>query len=333
MSDKQVQHTVDEHYVPEFILKNFCLHKCKAPYKNDRMVIYDPQHDRISQKSPGQVFYRKHLYETEWHYKKDASSYISQNDIENHFSTLEKAFAETVEKVLLVCSESSNQNCLVCTSSEIGTLRRMAANLYLRHPKILEWKYREHLESLDTSDENHIAVNKIFKYMEFEDAEAIDRVSIKYAWLDDRIAGSMPHTVVSDLQKMRPTFLVASDRKFISGGLPVSFTFRGEGISEMRVPLSPTCMLVFGDSDLVKKHRNRKWEIGNDAVDIINSLTIAFQRQVSEKWFAAQKEDILLAKDAYELLRRVHKSELDAFELKADQFLAPQSDALSKNID
>ena len=185
MSNKEVtmenKPKVKEHFVPKFYLRNFTS-------KNKKICIYDKIENKMYFKAPQNICYINDLYETKWIDENlENNNYILRNDLENHFSEIEKEFNNTLNSIISKCSCQQNQNKLILTSYEKEIMKKFVANILFRNP----WCMKQY--NVDSVDENLLENPEICK-IQHElgiDVAPLIKASNKLCLFDDRFDSSL----------------------------------------------------------------------------------------------------------------------------------------------
>lgn len=121
--------TIDEHYIPQFYLKQF---------SSDGEKIY--QYDILSPNSSSvkvptkSICYEKNLYE----FKNDSGEIIHRNLIEKHLGTFETEFANVFRSIISKSKiEKNYQTCSFLDMKEKALLVFFMTTLIIRNPEIL----------------------------------------------------------------------------------------------------------------------------------------------------------------------------------------------------
>lgn len=121
--------TVNEHYIPRFLLELF---------KDDDKAFYYMNNDThyISKVSTKNACCKKDLYETKAQISEN-EYYFSRNDIEDNLSKREEEYSKLVKKIISICDNPENKYALILNKEEKELLMEFIANLHLRHPERL----------------------------------------------------------------------------------------------------------------------------------------------------------------------------------------------------
>lgn len=121
--------TIDEHYIPQFYLKQFSPNGDKI-YQYD-ILSPDSSSTFVPTKS---ICYEKNLYE----FKNDSGEIIHRNLIEKHFGTFETEFARVFRSIISKSKiEKNYQTCSFLDKKEKALLVFFMTTLIIRNPEIL----------------------------------------------------------------------------------------------------------------------------------------------------------------------------------------------------
>lgn len=248
---KEKQKTVKQHFVPQYLLRNFL---------NDEMKlhVYDLHNKRFFSTSPEKVCYQDNLYETKLSDENQSpEDFLLCNDIENTFAKYEGNFATVTRKILKICDFPANQKALVLHNGEREWLLKSVANLIIRNPQNLELLGINEMEEDEMTDQiqrDLVAANAVGIY---ED-EAIYLHAKKRAALTYELDGSLPNKILESLKKLHFSFLYAGKGEFITSDVPVYLHETKDGKSpSVYFPLSPKVAVLFGTHEKIRECRNR----------------------------------------------------------------------------
>lgn len=160
--------TKRQHYIPIFIIKNFC-------NESGKVMVYDKKGRKNFFATPKEIFAENYLYE-----ERLTDDYFSRpNRIENDFASKESRWAALISQIIRNCDNKNNQNSFIATSSEKRELAEFAYNLFSRNPYNMEMMSGS-LEKAGMHDLHHL----LSKYGIGDDRHLCKQFDLKFMFDD-----------------------------------------------------------------------------------------------------------------------------------------------------
>lgn len=236
-----------EHYISKFYLKNFA-------NANNVLNVYDRKEQKFFCPTVYNFGYTNDLYETKW--IKD--QFLLQNDLENHFSEIEKEFNSVIKKVIKICNCPANKNKPILNNQEKNIINRLIANFLFRNPWSMQL-YQIDDVSNDILNESEIRnINEMLNKLGFGNINPFIKLASKYLLLDDRREDSVVSKMINDLSKMNYSILKSRESQFITSSFPIVFSFdENDCFNSIYMPINPKYAIIFLTHTISRKFRNR----------------------------------------------------------------------------
>ena len=276
MDNSQI--TKKQHYVPEFLLKNFCS-------SDGKFERYNIQYKSYSRKSPAQVCYKDFLYET----RNNNDEFILCNEIEKYFSEKEKEYSDCINDVLWKTQYPYYLTHEICTKNEIDTLYSFAANLIVRNPYTMSLSDCSDLVDDIKKSKVYALVSELAKVYNLGNADNILQAAIQRDFLDDRNEGGTAALFKEEIKKLNFLIWISPNSQFITSTFPVAMNFfEDKAFRKIIIPLSPHCTLLFHEHEI----NNVVRLISDEQVVEVNKLISNVAMQDHDYLFAKDKEPI-----------------------------------------
>lgn len=250
--------TTDEHFIPQFYLKQFSADGAKIyQYNVSKDKIF---FDAVPIKS---ICYERNLYE----FKNDSGEFVERNIIENALSQYEGIFAETISKIQTKAVYKENYDTLCFLSAmEKMILMLFIATLMLRSPEILDVGAETALEFWDNNISEAMAKNIALQYCL--------PVYNKF----DPTEKNLLSVVLNRLSNMSFQVMITDDDVFFTSDKPLIARGKNENLDleSISLPLSPRIMLNLQSLTTTKaEYKNRLIHIDNDISRSLNGGIVA----------------------------------------------------------
>ncbi|WP_193708439.1 DUF4238 domain-containing protein [Alkalibaculum sporogenes] len=287
--DKEI--TRRQHYVPQFYLRNFI--------DNSKMFwIYNRSKKNINRSRPKDICRVDYLYETEWKKSNEKlGKYVLLNSMENTFSFQEKEYSKVLNQIFTVCEMPSNQNALICSSTEKNILAQFITNMLLRNP----WSLRQYMQKNCSNDiqgyEELEAIKELLDLLGFGGFESLCEVANKRILLDEKFTGGIPENLIEEVRTMNFSILKTEEMKFITSDFPVLYeTFdTDEGITKLLwiyLPISSKYALFYSGNNVSRNFRNRLVVLENEKATKMNFFYLKQEKEQS-KFLIAEDKNVL----------------------------------------
>lgn len=265
--------TINQHYVPQFYLRNF-------EDEEHKLYVYNRQKDKFIESRTKDICSKKYLYETLWeNANPKLEKYILPNQIENDFSRQESKYNKVLKKIINICSEPKNEKALICNQTEKNELALFVANMLLRNPWSLEQANIDNIPNELMENSEIQSIDQLLQALGLGGTESLIKHSNKKVWLDSELNNgeNVPMFIARDLQKMFMSFLVTQNSYFITSSFPVIFeTYESENnktyCQNLFIPLCPRIALQYTRSLTMKSSHNRQIPVFPENVAKINRL-------------------------------------------------------------
>lgn len=269
------QITKNQHYVPQFYLRNFM-------NENHELWIYNRLAEKCSARNPKSICYEDFLYETPW---EDANSelgkYILINDIENELSKYETEYGSLVKKIIEICSDPHNKKALICNADEKKLLANLVANMFLRNPWSLNQANVNSFPDDIINNPEIQSIDQLLQLLNFGGTGSLIKAANKKVWLNAKIHGSVPEKLGSELQHLNIVFLYSKDTPFITSSFPILYetidsTDEITHIKNICLPLHPNLAILYCDNPITRLHRNKIVLVSDKATRQINQSYVKY---------------------------------------------------------
>lgn len=267
-----MQHTVKEHYVPQFYLRNFADEK-------GLLHMYDFKRNKYFTQSPKNICYENNLYETKWeNANPKLGEFVLPNHIEKTFCKYEGEFSKVLTTILHICSPSQNPNALILHGNERNMFFRFIVNMIVRNPENMEALALNKLEPDDTDNDEIKQIRTMLDDMGFGGADSICLATKKKAMLTDEFENSFTQVCLEALKRLNYTFFYARTNSFITSNIPVCVGDDPAIIESDRtciyLALSPKLAVLFGNYKNSHNFKNRMVYIEEKQVENFNRILI-----------------------------------------------------------
>lgn len=269
-----LQITKKQHYVPEFLLKNFCS-------SDGKFAAYNIQYKSYSRKSPAQVCYKDFLYET----RNNNDEFILCNEIEKYFSEKEKEYSDCINDVLWKTQYPYYLTHEICTINEIETLYSFAANLIVRNPYTMNLSDCSDLVDDIKKSKEYAKISALVKRCDLGSADNILQAAFQKYFLDDRNESGTAALFIDEIKNLNFLIWISPNNQFVTSTFPIAIDFfEDKAFRKIIIPLSPHCTVLFHEHET------------NNVVRLINDeQVIEINKLISN--VAMQGRDFLFAKD------------------------------------
>lgn len=277
--------TQNEHFVPVFLLKQFC--------SNNQMIC---GYNRIKRDffncRPKDICFEKYLYEVSWTEHTDKlGEFILPNDIEKMFSYNENRYAQSIRKIITNCREPNNKNALICSAEAHNTLVDFSVNLFLRNPFIMKQQEFGYVDEVRASVPGLQPIKELLDEMGLGNYQSVLNLADLRVCFDDATKNSLHNQLKDNLYNVSFSFLLSKEAEFLTSEIPFTIIIGESGsLRFFYIPLSFDCAVVFGEE--FRKRRNRVISIQPELVVALNRQFAKERKGDIKQLFAKNQETI-----------------------------------------
>lgn len=287
------QLTKQQHYVPQFYLRNFLDDSQMLHGYNRVKKTYFPCHtEDICRKD---WLYEICLQNTTPQEKK----FILPNSTEKSFVDQEGIFDSLFKNIIEICSNPANKNALIFSTEEKTILHKFVLNLLFRNPWSLNQIGDREIIQYLMCDDRLKPIEELLKDLSLVDIyEPLVKMANQKVWLDDSLPGGMQEELIAQLSSMYFCVLKSDNNSFITSDFPILYDSFGKNdmplFKTLFFSISPRFAIIYGQSNRAKDYRNRINDI-SDRKEIVLKLNNWYLGQNSErsKFLFAQNKNTL----------------------------------------
>ena len=279
------QYTKKQHFVPEFLLKNFI-------DSSGNLIDYNCKYKSFSSKTPAQICYLNNLYESHLSSNENDKIIISQNYLEEQFRDNEKIYSECISSIINECKDGLISPIPFEDKTRIDILTQFTANLLLRNPEIMKlarfdddmggWNtvetimYTDYLKRVNNGVDNNISAD-----------------IKKKSWLDvDDPNGAHSVLVRSIKKRMNMVLFYSTEENYITSDFPVVFSLNGLLPVVFFIPISTRLLLFYLNNENEGIFHNHIIAVNKIIVDSINKTIYKLSLKRSGHVYCIDKSDI-----------------------------------------
>lgn len=237
------QHTKRQHYVSEFLLRQFTYNG------SDAYILDKEQNNKIFNQNVHNVCFQKDLYEQKWEDSNEKlGTYVLDNQIEDGFAKLEVDVSVIFRRIIQVIR--SGEASIELSNQERVCIAEFVATLYLRHPYVMKniLEYYEGVEKEGAVKNLLAVIEYIFEKMELGSAQSLFEYSKKAGIFNKDIEDSPCYVELGKMKKMPFVFWYSKDIDFVIASFPFYVSsLDGRNFHRIVFPIAYDVAIVFFD--------------------------------------------------------------------------------------
>lgn len=238
------QHTKRQHYVSEFLLKQFTYNG------SDAYVLDKEQNNKIYKQNVHNVCFQNDLYEQKWADSNEKlGTYVLDNQIEDNFAKLEGEVSVIFRRIINAIR--SGDDAIDLMDEEKDCVAEFVTTLYLRHPYVMNsiLEYYEGVEEEGEVKNLLDVISYLFDKMELGSAQSLFEYSKKAGIFNKDIEYSPCYVELGKMKKMPFVFWYSKDIDFVTASFPFYISsFDGRNFQRIVFPISYDVAIVFFDA-------------------------------------------------------------------------------------
>ncbi|WP_027215826.1 DUF4238 domain-containing protein [Butyrivibrio fibrisolvens] len=238
------QHTKRQHYVSEFLLRQFTYDG------SDAYVLDKEQNNKIFNQNVHNICYKKDLYEQKWDDSNEKlGTYVLDNQIENSFAKLEVKVSVIFQGIIEVIR--AGECSIDLSNQEMECIAEFVTTLYLRHPYVMNsiLEYYDGVENEGEVKNLLDVISYLFEKMELGSAQSLFEYSKKAGIFNKDIEDSPCYVELGKMKKMPFVFWYSKDIDFVTASFPFYISsFDGRNFQRIVFPIAYDVAIVFFDA-------------------------------------------------------------------------------------
>lgn len=237
------KHTRRQHYVPEFLLRQFTFNG------SDAYVLDKENKNKIYISDVRNLCFKKDLYEQKWeNSRKELGKYVLDNQIEERFANLEYIVSPIFREI--IGQVRSGTSIIVLSDKERESISEFTATLYLRHPYVMNTilEYYEGVENKGEVKKLLEIISYLFDKMDFGSSKSLFEYSKKAGIFNKDIEYSPLYVELERIMRKSFVFWYSIDADFVTASFPfyVSYLY-DRSYQRIVLPISYDVAIVFFD--------------------------------------------------------------------------------------